>query len=55
MLNRDAKKKFDELKRRVQNKRKQNPPAKTDADAKTENRHAEQLMPYVYKVIGKVS
>ena len=55
MLNRDAKKKFDELKRRTQNKRKQNPPAKTDADAKIENRNAEQLMPYVYSRIGEVS
>ena len=56
MLNRDAKRKFDELKRRVQEKRKKNPPpAKTEDDVKAENLDAEQLMPYVYNQIGEVS
>lgn len=55
MLSREQKKKFDDLKRRVQDKRKQNPPAKTDIDAKIENQNAEQLMPYVYNRIAEVS
>ena len=55
MLNRDAKKKFDEIKRRVQEKRKKNPPVKTEADVMIENRNAEQLMSYVYDRIKKVN
>lgn len=55
MLKRDAKRKFDELKRRVRENRKKNPPAKTDADIKIENRDAELLMPYVYNRICEVS
>lgn len=55
MLNRDAKRKFKELKQRVHEKRKKNPPAKTDDDVKAENLDAERLMPYVYNQIGEVS
>ncbi len=55
MLNRDTKRKFEELKRRVQEKRKKNPPAKTDDDVKAENLDAKQLMPYIYNQIGEVS
>ena len=44
---------FDELKRRAQEKRKKNPPAKTAADVSVENRNAEQLMPYVYNQIAR--
>ena len=55
MLNRDAKRKFDELKRRVQEKRKKNPPVKADDDIKAENLDAKQLMPYIYNQIGEVS
>lgn len=56
MLNRDTKRKFEELKRRVQEKRKKiSPPVKTDEDVKAENYIAEQLMPYIYNRIGEVS
>ena len=55
MLNRSAKKNFDELKRRVQEQRQKNPPAKTEADVSVENRDAEQLMPYIYDRIKEVS
>ena len=55
MLNRDTKRKFDELKRCVNEKRKKNPPAKTAEDVKSENLDAKQLMPYIYNQIGEVS
>ena len=51
MLNDKARRRFDEIKRRAEQRRRELPSLKSDKDAAIENRNARDLMPYVYKLM----
>ena len=53
MLSKEAKCKFDDLKRRSEQRRKNMPSAKTEKDSETENRNAVDLIPHVYKTLAE--
>lgn len=53
MLSKEAKCKFDDLKRRSAQRRKNMPSAKTEKDSEAENQNAVDLIPYVYKTIAE--
>ena len=53
MLSKEAKCKFDNLKRRSEQRRKNMPSAKTEKDSETENRNAVDLISYIYKTVAE--